>query len=76
MAGISPLNSAMQGILRGMQGANRAAAEIASAGAHREGADLSAPLVDLMAHRTQVQASAKVARTASEMLGTLFDDKA
>lgn len=76
MAGISALNSGIQGILRGMQGANKAAAEIASPQAERSAADLAKPMVELLAERTQVQASAKVVKTASDMIGTLFDDKA
>lgn len=76
MAAISALNAGMQGILRGMQGANKAAAEIASPEAGRDGADLARPMVELMAERTRVQASAKVVETASDMIGTLFDDKA
>lgn len=76
MAGISALSSGIQGILRGMQGANKAAAEIASPRDERSAADLAKPMVELLAERTQVQASAQVVKTASDMIGTLFDDQA
>ena len=77
MADISALNSGLQGIQRGLERAKQSAAEIASANAgDRTAADLARPMVDLMAQRTQVQASAKVVATAADLIGTLFDDQA
>lgn len=76
MADISALNSGLQGIQRGLQGMRKSASEIASAPTAEDGADLTRPMVELMVERTQVQASAKVVKTAGDLIGTLFDDKA
>ena len=77
MAELSALNSGLQGIQRGLQRAQRSAAEIASANkGESTAADLTRPMVDLLAQRTQVQASAKVVETAADLIGTLFDDRA
>jgi len=75
MSSIPALNSAITGIMRGTNGVRRNAAEIASADMLRgtPGRDLAAPLVELITHRVQVQASARVARTVDEMLGSLID---
>ena len=77
MADISALNSGLQGIQRGLERAKQSAAEIASANkGGATAADLARPMVDLLAQRTQVQASAKVVETAADLIGTLFDDRA
>ena len=77
MAELSALNSGLQGIQRGLQRAQQSAAEIASATkGDGTATDLTRPMVDLLAQRTQVQASAKVVETAADLIGTLFDDRA
>lgn len=75
MANISALNNGIQGVQRGLQGLKKSASEIASANAE-EGGELTRPMVDMAAQRIQVEASAKVAKTAADLIGTLFDDKA
>ena len=78
MADIASINSGMLGIQRGMHGLRKAAAEIASAEQLSGGnpADMARPLVDMIGQRNQVQASAEVVKTASDLIGTLFDDQA
>ena len=72
----SIFNYAVQGIQRGLNGAQRNAAEIASAKQMRGEADPTRPLVELQQNRLQVEANVKVARTADQMLGSLFDEQA
>lgn len=74
----SILSTGVQGIQSGLQRANRAAGEIASAGIGTggQGGDLATPIVDLKLSELQVKASAAVIRTADEVVGTLIDIKA
>ncbi len=72
----SAFNSAVLGIQRGMAGLDRDAAQVASAQAENGESSLTQPLVDSLTNRLQVEASAKVAKTVDETLGSLFDDKA
>jgi len=78
MSSIPALNSAITGIMRGTNGVRHNAAEIASADTMRgeHGKDLATPLVEMIGHRSQVEASAKVVKTVDEMLGTLIDIRA
>ena len=78
MSSIPALNSAVTGILRGTNGVRRNAAEIASADMLRgtPGKDLATPLVEMIGHRIQAQASAKVIKAVDEMLGSLIDIRA
>jgi len=78
MADISSIQNGVLGIQRGLRGLRTSAAEIASAdGMKAQGpAEVARPLVDMIAHRTQVEASAEVVKTADDLLGTLFDDQA
>lgn len=77
MASIGPIENAMQGVQRGMQGLNKAASEIASAGTHQADspAHVARPMVEMIEHRTQVQVSAKAVRLIDEALGSLLDVK-
>jgi urease beta subunit len=78
MSSIPALNSAITGIMRGTNGVRQNAAEIASADRMRgePGSDLTTPLVEMIGHRTQAQASAKVIQAVDQMLGTLIDIRA
>ncbi len=81
------LNTGLQGIRQGVQGAEKAASQIARAGQSGGGeeataqsgdlyTDLAEPLVDLKLYETSVKASAKVVKVADEVIGTLLDIKA
>ncbi len=87
----SVLSQGIQGVNRGMQGMARAAERVAKAGlpAERTGevpasaggapdvmTDLTTGLVELRLYSVQVEASAKVVKTADQTLGTLLDVKA
>ena len=78
MSSIPALNSAITGIMRGNNGIRQNATEIASADMMRNepGRGLATPLVEMIAHQTQVEASAKVVKAVDEMLGTLIDIRA
>ncbi len=75
---IAPLDNAMQGIQRGLTGAGRAVAKIASAGQLNNGkpTDLAKVLVQLDQAKIQVQAAVSALHTADAMMGTLLDVKA
>jgi len=74
---ISPLlNSGLQGISSGMQGVHDAAQKIVRAGTVEGGAanaGIEEPVIDLKLYQRSVEASAKVVKTADEVLGTLLD---
>ncbi len=82
------LSTGLQGIKQGVQGAEKAATRIAQAGqpladdtgVNEAGSDifdsLIEPIVDLKLYENSVKASAKVVKTADEMIGTLLDIKA
>lgn len=76
------LNQAVLGIQRGMQdlnkNANKIAQEITNANqiSPGGGTDIAKPLVNQTQDQLQVEASAKVATTAAQMIGSLFDQKA
>ncbi len=92
MSGISALNSGLNGIHQGMKRLREDAHEIAKANIHdrpqgaagatdaqpsdQNLADIAKPLVGLLEDRTQVAISAKVVKTADEVLGTLLDIEA
>ncbi|TNC81661.1 MAG: flagellar biosynthesis protein FlgE [Oleiphilus sp.] len=74
----SVLNTGVQGVQRGIEGAERAASEIVRAGtvdgaAGSNSNDVVESLVDLRLYERSVEASAQVVRTADEVLGTLLD---
>jgi len=75
MSIIQPLNSAATGIIRGLEGIKRNAAEIASADQMNGTAnkDLTTPLVEIKHHQFQVEAAAKMVKTTDEMIGSLID---
>ncbi len=66
------------GLQRGMAKATQHAREIAGAGLANDPdpVALVEPLVGIKAAELQVRASAEVIKTADDMIGTLFDDKA
>lgn len=71
--------SGLLAIQRGQDSAARAADRIAKAGTTAESdpnADLTRGAVGLMQGEHLVEAGAKVLKTADEILGTLFDEKA
>jgi hypothetical protein len=72
----SAFNSALQGIRRGMEGQDRNAAQIASAGQMQGEDSPTQSLVESKVNRLQVEASAKAMRAIDEAIGSLFDDKA
>lgn len=71
------LNTGIQGIQQGIQGAEKAASDIVKAGTvdgpAGSNADIVEPIVDLKLYERSVQASAQVVKTADEVLGTLLD---
>ncbi|MGE0080226.1 MAG: hypothetical protein AB7U81_02900 [Thiohalomonadaceae bacterium] len=70
------MQSALQGVRRGIEGLDRSAAAVARAAGSEGQASVVKPLVAAMSHRLQVQASASVLRTVDQTLGTLLDEKA
>jgi flagellar hook protein FlgE len=66
------------GIQKGLQGIRRVASEIAGATQSPETrpTDLSRAMVEIKQHANQAKASAKALKTADDMLGTLFDERA
>lgn len=72
----SAFGSALLGIQKGMQGLDRNAAEIASAGQMEGERSPAGPLVESKVHLTQVESSVEVAKAVDDALGTLFDRKA
>lgn len=86
------LNIGLQGVQRGMVGAEGAARKIASAGAVGAEAPVAAgsnagsgsgglgsladSMVELKLYQRSVEASSSVVRTADDMLGTLLDARA
>lgn len=81
MSTISAMNLGIQGIQNGMNGLRRDAQQIASAnsGSGEQPAgvdDVTKSLVDMKLNKLEVEMSAKVVQTASDMIGTLIDIKA
>lgn len=74
----SVLNTALKGILKGMNDLQANASVIASAPslAGENQKSMLTSLVDLKANVQQVQASAQVVKANDEMLGSLLDIKA
>ncbi|MBK8970293.1 MAG: flagellar biosynthesis protein FlgE [Hahellaceae bacterium] len=77
------LQSGLGGIQEGMRRMEKAAGEIARAAQptnaenpEQKSGDLAEPLVELKLYENNVKASAKVVKTADEVLGTLLDIKA
>ena len=70
-----PLDSALQGMQKGMRDVEESAATIASAEqAHAAGSEgLTRALVDLHVAKNNFEASAQVVRATDEMLGTIID---
>ncbi len=72
----SALSVGLQGLQNGIGIANKAAAEIASAGVEGAGlnvADLATSLVDMKVGEQLAKASAAVIKSADETLGALID---
>ncbi len=73
----SVLNTGIQGVQKGVEGAESAASRIVRSSAVDSGNDLAngvvEPIVDLKLYERSVEASARVVKTADEMLGTLID---
>lgn len=74
MSEISALQSAVTGIHTGLNRVAKDASDIRDAGRnHEDDQDLVKPIVNLVADRNQVQASAKAAKIADGTIGTLLD---
>jgi hypothetical protein len=71
MMNMPPIDQAMLGIQRGLQGVNKAATQVA-AGTLDQTALLEA-MISLKAQATVVSASAQVVRTSNDMLGAVLD---
>lgn len=78
MSSISGVNSAMLGIYRGLEGMNRNAAQIASAGQLESDSpvDLATSMVELNQNAVQVKASASALDIIEETIGTILDIRA
>jgi flagellar hook-associated protein FlgK len=70
------LQTGIQGVQNGVQGMERAASEIVSASTGSGTSDIVEPMMDLKLYELSVEASAKVVKTADELLGTLLDTMA
>jgi len=77
MSGISALQNSLVGIQRGMQGAKKNAAEIASASQFNASSpkDLAESMVDLKMNTLQVKASAKALEITSDAIGSIINIK-
>ena len=77
MSGIGALNNALLGIQRGLEGARKNAADIASAEQFTADAptDLAQSMVELKLNTLQVKASAKAMEMIDEALGSFIDVK-
>ncbi len=75
MSSISAIASSVLGIQRGLEGAKRNAAEIASVAQFTDEnpKELAESLVELKLNAVQVQASAKALKIMHETIGTLLD---
>ena len=83
MSTISAMNIGIQGIQKGMNGLRQNAQSIADSNISNSATtssadvnDVTAPLVDMNLNKLEVEMSAKVVKTASDMIGTLLDIKA
>ena len=79
MSTVSAMNLGVQGINKGMNGLRQNAQQIASANIPEQASginDVTDPLVDMKLNKLEVEMSAKVVQTASDMIGTLLDIKA
>lgn len=74
------LNTGVQGVQQGIQGAEKAASDIVKAGTvdgpAGSNSDVLEPIVELKLYERSVEASAQVVKTADEVLGTLLDTMA
>ena len=84
---VSAMNLGLQGIQRGMNGLNQNAHQIANAKSSTDTSaeaakpntgvnDLTDSLDNMKLNKLQVEMSAKVVQTSSDMIGTLLDIKA
>lgn len=70
----SVLNTGIQGVQAGVRGMEQSAQNIVKAGSGENATgDFVEPIMDLKLYENTVQASAKVVKTADEMIGTLLD---
>jgi len=81
MAVNSILQTGLQGVQQGVEGAERAASDIVRSGtvdgaAGSNSNDIVEAVVDLKLYARSVEASAQVVRTADEVLGSLLDTMA
>ncbi len=83
MSTISAMNLGIQGIQKGMNGLRQNAQQIASNSIATSAPpnaqtsdDVAGPLIEMKLNKLQVEMSAKVVQTASDMIGTLLDIKA
>lgn len=87
MSTISAMNLGVQGIQNGMNGLRQNAQQIASSNIRndvdtgtpervQDSDDVAGALVDMKLNKLEVEISAKVVQTASDMIGTLLDIKA
>ncbi len=75
----SVLQTGLQGVQQGVDGAEKAATQIVRGGkdgASGSNGDILEPIVDLKLYARSVEASAQVVKTADEVLGTLLDTMA
>lgn len=77
MSGISALNNALTGIHKGLEGAKRNAAEIASKGTFTQDTpdSLATSMVELKQNTLQVKASAKAFEIISNAVGSIINIK-
>ena len=74
MSTIPAMNIGIQGIQKGMDGLRQNAQQIASNLTNRNNSDdIVTPLIDMNLNKLEVELSAKVVKSASDMIGTLLD---
>ncbi|MEW8051792.1 MAG: hypothetical protein AB2792_04950 [Candidatus Thiodiazotropha sp.] len=68
---------ALQGIQKGFQGMRRVTSEIASTQQTNQTkpTDLSRAMVELQQHANQTKAQVKTLKTATDLIGTLIDER-
>lgn len=72
----SVLNNGVTGIQKGLSNMNKASAEIAQVATSEDpAADLTSSAVSLLESKLQVEANAKVLKTASDTMGSIIDIK-
>ncbi len=69
-------HTALSGVKNGMRRLDQNAAEVADSAGKPDEAAPTRPLVESKINQRQIEANARMLKTADDMLGTLLDEKA